>query len=162
MRKNIALAIVFLLTIRVMGQKHETNDTIKKDVPAIIEQLVREYDRQVKASKEGRVVAEVPILEIDGIIIDESMSKSGREFYELFFKNWVKPKELHNYYLKVKERPFRMNITLIEVYFKDNLVYQAVLQRRYDDIVEMVKVAIHRTELYADQIMQAQKALNEK
>jgi len=118
-----------------------TRDSLSREVPANILELVRQYDKQVKQAK-ARQIVDPPVLEIDGIVMDETMSKSGREFYELFFANWVKPNGYTNYYIKIKERPFQFNNTLIEVYLKEQLLYQQMLKRRFDEVEQMAKSAI--------------------
>jgi len=122
----------------------EKKDSSSKEVPAAILELVKQYDKQVKEAKaqQKQQIIDPPALEIDGIIMDETMSKSGREFYELFFAYWVKPLGYTNYYLKIKERPFQFNNTLIEVYLKEQLIYQQMMKRRFDEVEQMAKSAV--------------------
>lgn len=148
-----------------LGQGVDSTNTIidstKSKVPESILKLVEEYDRQVKAiqkSKEKTIIKE-PVLEIDGVVMDETMSKSGREFYEIFFSNWRKPVAYKNYYIKIKERPFRMNNTVIEVYLKERLLYQQMMRRRYDEVEMMAKQAVSSVERQIIKEIIAQQAL---
>ncbi len=134
-------------------------DTVKKNIktaPDALIEMVKEFERQKEEAKKKIDVhiVDPPPMEIDGIVMDETMSKAGRDFYEVFFSSWVKPKDFKNYYIKIKERPFRMNTTLIEVYVSEVLIYQAVLKRRYDDIVDMVKLAKDYTLAYINKLKQ--------
>ncbi len=164
--KKIIIALFCLLACNLAKCQNQQSDTTKKvfkEAPEALKELIREYEHQKKeAQKKHKTVTIVdpPAMEIDGIIIDETMSKAGRDFYEIYFSQWVKPTDFKNYYIKIKERPFRMNSTLIEVYLKDTLVYQAVLQRRYDDIVEMVKMARTYTLAYINKLKQDRQNLN--
>ncbi|WP_439184219.1 CsgE family curli-type amyloid fiber assembly protein [Carboxylicivirga taeanensis] len=127
-----------------------------KTAPDALIEMVKEFERQKEEAKKKIDVhiVDPPPMEIDGIVMDETMSKAGRDFYEVFFSSWVKPKDFKNYYIKIKERPFRMNTTLIEVYVSEVLIYQAVLKRRYDDIVDMVKLAKDYTLAYINKLKQ--------
>jgi len=139
-------------------------DSVKKEVPQAIIDLVKEYDRQIKEIETQRKqqLVKPPTLEIDGIVMDETMSKSGREFYELFFSYWTKPVGYSNYYIKIKERPFQFNNTVIEVYLKDKLLYQQMMRRRYDEVEVMAKQAVGITQQQIYNEIIAQRALIEQ
>lgn len=168
---NRFLLVISMILICNFIIKAQVTDTIKQqdttvnEVPAAIQELVRQYDKQVKeANNRSRQlqVVDPPASEIDGIIMDETMSKSGRDFYEIFFANWQKPRAYKNYYVKIKERPFRMNTTLIEVYLKEQLMYQQILKRRFDEVEQMAKqaVLIVQRQIYYE--LRAQQALEQQ
>lgn len=167
MIKGIFFIIVVVCSISVLRAQQTVKDTVvekdsvKKEVPQAILNLVKEYDRQLKEQKlsQQKQLIEPPTLEIDGIVMDETMSKSGREFYELFFSYWRKPVGYKNYFIKIKERPFRMNNTVIEVYLKEQLLYQQMMRRRYDEVEMMAKQAIGVVEQQIINEIIAQQAL---
>ncbi|TRX66458.1 CsgE family curli-type amyloid fiber assembly protein [Carboxylicivirga sp. M1479] len=156
----------FLIKSFALCQSNDSTeqDSVRKEVPQAIIDLVKEYDRQVKEAEKNRKqqLVKPATLEIDGIIMDETMSKSGREFYELFFSYWQKPKGYRNYYVKVKERPFQLNNTVIEVYLREQLLYQQMMRRRYDEVEAMAKVAVSivQQQIYKEII--AQRAIIEQ
>ncbi len=169
--KRVILLLIFIGTLfggqcqEVQVKKDTLIDSVKKDVPPAILELVKQYDKQVKeasAKRQQMQIVDPPASEIDGIIIDESLSKSGRDFYELFFSNFTKPKGYKNYHIKIKERPFRMSTTLIEVYLKDQLMYQQILKRRYDEVEQMAKDAVDvlQDQMYYE--LRAQQALQQQ
>jgi curli production assembly/transport component CsgE len=85
------------------------------------------------------------MLEIDGLIVDETKTKGGRDFYEYFYNNWEEPLGASNYTIIIKELPFRLSTTQIQVLVNDEyLVYQSPLQQRYDIVIEMSKIALRR------------------
>ncbi|MBR8535675.1 hypothetical protein KDU71_08910 [Carboxylicivirga sediminis] len=146
MKNKFFLVVLFELVLAtcIYGQSIDTAivDSTQKEVPEAILELVRQYDKAVKEARSKQQIVEPPTLEIDGIIMDETMSKSGREFYEIFFANWSKPTGYSNYYLKIKEKPFQFNNTIIEVYLKEQLIYQQMMKRRYDEVEQMAKGAV--------------------
>jgi len=85
------------------------------------------------------------MLEIDGLIVDETKTKGGRDFYEYFYNNWEEPLGANNYSITIKEMPFRMSTTQIQVLVNNEyVVFQSPLQQRYDIVIEMSKMAIGR------------------
>jgi len=172
MRKILIGVIFFFCLNSGFGYSQEVKkdtisiekDSVSKEVPAAILELVRQFDKQVKEAKaqKKQQIVDPPALEIDGIIMDETMSKSGREFYELFFANWVKPIGFSNYYIKIKERPFQFNNTLIEVYLKEQLIYQQMMKRRYDEVEQMAKSAVGVTQKQIYKLVMAQQALQKE
>jgi len=84
-------------------------------------------------------------LEIDGLIVDETKTKGGRDFYEYFYNNWEEPTGASEYSITIKEMPFRMSTTQIQVLVNnEHVVFQSPLQQRYDIVIEMSKAALGR------------------
>ncbi|MCG8579635.1 MAG: curli production assembly/transport protein CsgE [Bacteroidales bacterium] len=164
----LVISMILIANFGVKAQKIDSikqQDTIKKEVPAAIQELVRQYDKQVKEANKKRQqvrVVDPPASEIDGIIMDETMSKSGRDFYEIFFANWQRPRGYRNFYIKIKEKPFRMNTTLIEVYLKEQLMYQQILKRRFDEVEQMTKQAVLVVQRQIYYELRAQQALKQQ
>lgn len=44
-------------------------------------------------------------LEIGEMIFDETITKVGRDFYELFFNGWSNPTQIKDFSISIKERP---------------------------------------------------------
>ncbi len=84
------------------------------------------------------------VVEIDGLLFDETLTKSGRDFYDLFYNNWVAPPQSKNYSIFIKEKPFRMFTTIVEVKINETMVFQSILQPRYAYIENLSQQAIDR------------------
>lgn len=76
-------------------------------------------------------------LEIDGLIIDETRSKTGRDFYGLFYRKWQAPPQAESFSITLKEYPTRGRVSRVGIEVNGNLVFQPVLQPR-QAILEMV------------------------
>jgi curli production assembly/transport component CsgE len=167
---RIVLIVILAIVInngycQEVPQRDTLVDTTKRDVPESILELVKQYDKQVKeanAKRQQLQIIDPPASEIDGVIMDETLSKSGRDFYELFFANFIKPQGYKNYYIKIKERPFRMSTTLIEVYLKEQLMYQQILKRRFDEVEEMAKESVEVIQYQMYYELQSQRALQQQ
>ena len=69
-------------------------------------------------------------LEIDGLIIDETRSKAGRDFYDLFYGKWQAPAGVTGFSIVLKEFPTRGRVARVGVVVDGTTVYQPLLQPR--------------------------------
>ncbi|MDN3202736.1 CsgE family curli-type amyloid fiber assembly protein [Algoriphagus sediminis] len=119
---------------------------LQKEAPDELKALLESITQTVVKPKKVDVE-----LEIDGLVIDQTKTKSGREFYDLFFRDWNPPQGANNYSIFIVEKPFRLNQTFIEISINETRVYQSFLQPRYDFIENMAKESIASTAYYLAQ-----------
>lgn len=81
--------------------------------------------------------AEEPSLEIDGLLIDETRTKAGHDFYDLLYNAWEAPAGVRNFMIRIAEKPFRVNITQLDIYVNEELVGNTILQPRQELILEL-------------------------
>ena len=84
-------------------------------------------------------------LEINGMVVDETRSKHGRDFYDLFYTSWSEPEESYAYTIRIEEKPGRGRGTVIVVRVNDEIVYQSQLQPRYEVVEQAALQAVERT-----------------
>ena len=139
------LLIISVFTSAIQAQVNtdsllvSTKDSLhtKSDERLIIDEL--------EASSEIDEGSNENMLEIDGLIVDETKTKGGRDFYEYFFNNWEEPNGASDYSITIKEMPFRMSTTQIQVLVNnEHVIFQSPLQQRYDIVIEMSKMALIR------------------
>ncbi|HZL09586.1 MAG TPA: CsgE family curli-type amyloid fiber assembly protein [Prolixibacteraceae bacterium] len=124
-----------------------------KPVPEALKKLFDQVINQSQKSTE-------PEIEIDGLLVDDTKTKTGKDFYDLFYSGWIAPKDATNYTITISEKPFRMTSTLIVVSINDTPVYQSILQPR-QDIVEGLSIdAISTTQSYLANYEEIMKQLN--
>ena len=88
-------------------------------------------------------------LEIGQLIIDNTFSKAGNDFQQLFNTKWNWPTEdQQQFILTISERPSFVNSTIVEISINDLKVFESFLQPRYDIIEETVDQAIGITLQY--------------
>lgn len=98
------------------------------------------------ASKNG---SELDEIEIDKLIIDETISKAGYDFIELFFAQWNWPPQIEGaFIIVITERPFRGISTQILISVNDLQVFDSFLQTRYDYLEYIAGAAIDQTTAY--------------
>lgn len=99
-------------------------------------------------------------IEIDGLLVDDTKTKTGKDFYDLFYGSWEAPSGAKNYTITVSEKPFRLTSTQIIVSINENPVYQAILQPRQDIIEALSSDAITTTQSYLANYEEIMKQLN--
>lgn len=97
------------------------------NAPKIKEASIKTYSK----TKPTKPTSE---LEIDGLIIDETRSKVGRDFYDLFYSKWTAPTNAKDFIITIKELPSRGRMTRISLLINDNQLFTRVLQPRHDII----------------------------
>jgi curli production assembly/transport component CsgE len=76
-------------------------------------------------------------LEIDGLIVDETRTRMGSDFYDLFYTNWEAPPEARNFTIVIMEQPAPQMGTRMTLKVNDQEVAQFMLQPRYEIIEEL-------------------------
>lgn len=83
-------------------------------------------------------------LGITGLILDETKTKGGHDFYDFFTINWRAVKGVE-YTIHIAEQPDRARGSFIKVLINDRQVYFQRLNPRTDAIEEAAKRAVQRT-----------------
>jgi hypothetical protein len=84
-------------------------------------------------------------LEIDGLVVDETVTRMGRDFYEVFHAAWEPPEGQFNYIIRLQEQPIPGLGTRVILLFNDEVLFQLQLQPRYDYIEELAQLAAQYT-----------------
>jgi len=87
-------------------------------------------------------------IEIDGMVMDETLTKVGRDFYDMFYSSWVAPKNAKNYTIKIKEMVLPGLANQVTIFVDDNEVFKQKIQPRYDILEQMSKYANQMTLRY--------------
>lgn len=131
----IALLLLFTLTSTlVIGQdniERALADSISKETPAPPSAKMQENG----ASSRNTEIS----MEIDGLLVDETKTKAGRDFYDYLYSKWDAPPGVSNYNIKVSEKPYRVNLTLLEIYVNDEMVINTILQPRQQIIMDLAE-----------------------
>jgi curli production assembly/transport component CsgE len=76
-------------------------------------------------------------LEIDEIIFDETITKVGRDFYDLFYTSWSNPTQISDFSITVKEMPMPGIGTQITVLIDDFEILKQFI-RPNQEMIEML------------------------
>ena len=81
-------------------------------------------------------------LEMNGLVIDETITKIGRDFYELFYAHWEAPLSRVDYTLFIKEQPQPGRGTRITLLFNDTELMTQMIQPRPELLLAVASRAI--------------------
>jgi len=76
-------------------------------------------------------------LEIDEIILDETITKVGRDFYDLFYTSWNNPTQIKDFSITIKEMPMPGIGTQITVMIDDFEILKQFI-RPNQEMIEML------------------------
>jgi curli production assembly/transport component CsgE len=124
-----------------------------KPVPESIKKLFEQIVKQPAKTNDYEI-------EIDGLLVDDTKTKMGKEFYDLFYSSWEAPAGAKNYTITITERPFRLTSTLIVVSINETPVYQSILQPRQDIIEALSIESVATTQGYLANYEEIMRQLN--
>lgn len=129
----------------------ERNDTTSNDrleeFRSAFESLIEE--QRSKEQEEIQAEAEQQIfIELDGLVMDETRSKIGRDFYDIFFRQWEAPPNSNNFSIKISEQPTPSLGSIVSVSVNDEQIFQYRLQPRYEVIEQVANYAVRFTYNY--------------
>lgn len=79
---------------------------------------------------------------IEGLLIDQTRSRIGHEFYQDFVSFWEAPPGARHYNLVISEQTEPRYGSWVFIEINDNLVYRAPLRPRSEDIAATARDAI--------------------
>lgn len=100
-------------------------------------------------------------LEIDGLILDETRSKIARDFYELFYNNWVPPYGVKDFLITIRELPGRGLGATVSIEVNNTVVLNRSLMPRGGVVEEEVGISISYLSNYLRNLEKLKKDLNE-
>ncbi len=147
------LTILLFLTLAFTGTAQTEIDTIKTGTVQDTTKQLKEAPESLKKLIEGikaknEEVSNDADIEIDGLLFDETKTKSGKDFYDYFYSGWVAPPNAKNYSIFITEKPYRLMTTLIEIKINETTVFQSFLQPRGDIVEQLAQQAVAQTQIY--------------
>lgn len=88
-----------------------------------------------------------PVVDLGGLVVDETLTPQGRTFYSDFFGAWRSPPTTGFYIIRVRERPMPGRGTLVQVFVNDDVTFQTRLQAQ-TTVDEAVLQAARQTYAY--------------
>lgn len=94
----------------------------------------------ISASRDG--------ITLTGLVIDETLTRHGREFYTAFHQSWRSPTKQGIYTIVIREQPAPGRGTQVSVWVNDTALYRARLIPGGDVLGDHPVRAVHRTSQY--------------
>jgi len=132
-----------------------------QEVPDVLKKFVKEYkntvDRDTLARKEKEAVRQSAALK--NLVMDNTLSKMGQDFYEHFYEQWDPPQTDRHFtvYIEEKPSPGMGNMVMIKINY--DKVFQSRLTPRQDMIKKVAQQAVGRAENYIANYQQIKQQL---
>lgn len=125
-------------------ERAKLTENFKRAFNAVIQEKQNREEKH-KTEKKQRESERQMLMEIDGMVHDETRSKVGRDFYDVFYSYWQSPPEANNFTIRIAEQPSPNLGTTIYVTVNYNETFRMRLQPRYEMIQEAGKYAVKQT-----------------
>ncbi|MDZ7718960.1 MAG: CsgE family curli-type amyloid fiber assembly protein [Balneolaceae bacterium] len=110
---------------------------------SLINEKRTEQQEEIQAKAEQQI-----FIELDGLVTDETRSKIGRDFYDIFYQKWEAPPNSSNFTIVISEQPTPSLGSLVSVSVNDEQVFRYRLQPRYEIIEQVANYAVQYTYNY--------------
>lgn len=97
--------------------------------------------------------------ESSGLIVDQTITKIGHDFYDQFFSHWEPPPGNDDFTITINERPARGNNAIVALSVNENELLEFPLQAKYDLIEEAAQQAIEVATGFLQQAQNLSKQL---
>lgn len=116
----------------------------KSDSLKTLEKFRKAFEQLVRKRQKEKAEAKSPDhgLGLGGLVINETRTKMGNNFYNVFYKYWQAPENASNFLLTITEQPMPSRGTLITVKIDHEPVFKSRLQPRYAIIEKLAKQAV--------------------
>jgi len=133
-----------------------------KAIPERIESIIREKEEKKKRENliledEGDAIS----YELDGLIIDETISKIGHDFYKYYQEYWHAPEGAKDYTIYIGEKLIPGMGNLIYIKIDDQKVFENRITPKDYTIEKTAQYATNRIREYLKQTLLIQQQLEE-
>lgn len=163
----LTLVLIFTIGCSVSGpaiRTKEIKETAKetsKDEEIAKAERKEVKTKEIATGKKATTMAEAEeelMKEITGLIIEQTMTKIGYEFYENFFIHWEAPEGIKDYNIFINERAGPWG-SWVRVDIDTKTVWEKVLRPRSEEIEEAAKEAVEATKEYLEQYEETKRKL---
>jgi curli production assembly/transport component CsgE len=130
--------IVSLITVNLHPQATPDKNTSIKKINNSLQNIKSDSSRNNRHEE----------ISANGIVVDETQSKWGKDFYEYFYNIWPFPEKAEDYTIVVVEKPLPGLGTVLSIKFNDEEIFQQFAQPKLESIQEIAEYAAEYTLSY--------------
>ncbi len=135
--------VVFLLLI------YEDDKIIAKDRLAFNEKVKKKPQKNEESSDDG--------LELKGIVVEETKTKPGRDFYDFFYNSYTLNQINGNKVVGVYETLSFGRTTILQVKIEDNVIHKFLSKPDLEYLEQMAKISIRKVYKYFKDLKKQKK-----
>ncbi len=125
---------------KVVKKENPDNDKLNEFREAF--KKVIEQERRKKNKQQTESSNQSSTISIDGMVLDETRSKMGTDFYNVFYRHWEPPSEAKNFMITISEQPTPSRGTMITISIDNEKIFQNRLQPKYAYTEKVAKHAV--------------------
>lgn len=134
-----------------------------KAIPERIESIIRQKEEDKKQrnlilEEESEAIS----VELDGLIINETISKIGHDFYKYYRDYWQPPKDVKYYTIYIGEKLMPGMGNLVYIKIDDQKVFENRITPKDYTIEKTAQYATNRIRAYLEQTLLIQQQLEEE
>lgn len=123
------------------------SNELPESVRLFIERFMEDEQANTNAAQtEEQMVSES--FDLDGLVIDETISKVGHDFYTLFYENWKAPEKITDYIINISELPSPGMGSVIIIKINDEIIFNNRISPKQDLIESLAGMAIQISSNY--------------
>lgn len=151
LRRRVLLGLFIFLTYGAQAQQPKPAKPAAPKIeaaplpPQKLEESLRlllQLSNQTQDTLQARQLRRLRAAEIEGLLIDQTVSKIGRDFYDVFYAQWEPPAGLGDFTVVIREKPGRGLNFLVSVEVNDEELLELPLQPRYEVIEEAATYSV--------------------
>jgi len=127
----------------VMNDDKDENE-VKESLSQLLEQSKEVINQEIPQNHNS--------FQLTGVVIDESKTKAGRDFYQLFYSSYLSNKINGDKIVVIHESITMGNNTKISVRIDNQLIFEFFVRSQYDYIKSMVDLAIRRVTMHFENL----------
>lgn len=141
---KLRIFLTFLIFIAAMPLYAQQTDTLSQsDTTKVLPEKLKEMLKLAEQQKSEATDRPDPQdLSLGGMIIDQTISKVGRDFYEYFYNNWQEPEQSLEFIITIKERPVPSLGSIISIDLDGEMLWENRVQPRADALEAYAQHAV--------------------
>lgn len=112
-----------------------------------LESIIESLREQITAEQDEKEHHD-PALELDGLIINETRSRIGQDFYDYFYTAWEAPAKITDYTVYIEEKPIGVVGSWVSIKVNDTYIYRNRHTPRQEELEESAKQAVGLVKQY--------------
>ena len=119
-----------------------TEKAMMEKFRAAFKDVVKQEKKETTEPAEETASEDYEGLSLGGMILDETRSKMGRDFYSIFYQQWEEPGNKEYFTIKIREQPIPSRGTIVIIEIDNQVVFKQRLGPRFDETEKTAKQAV--------------------
>lgn len=156
-KKTAMIVQVFIILIAGNLYAQKGNDLLRdssggksSDAPEVLRKFVKKYKEKVQSDSSVRLDnRQSPNnIGLNNLVMDNTLSKAGHDFYEFFYENWDPPRTNRHFTVYINEKPAPGMGNLIQVRINYDKIFRTKLTPRHRALEKVARQAVNKSLSY--------------